>query len=441
MKFNKDFIFGVATASYQIEGGVRDGNRALSIWDTFSHTSGKIKNGENGDVACDHYHRWKEDVSLMKELGVDAYRLSIAWPRIFTAQGQYNPEGMEFYKRLLTELKAKNIKTAVTLYHWDLPQWAEDKGGWKNREICDWYVEYAKKCFEELDDLVDMWITHNEPWCQAFLGYYEGNHAPGEKSAYAGVRAAHHILLSHGMAVKEYRKFGGKKSIGITLNLYPVYADTKNFGDRVAADLNDDYQNNWFLDPLFKKSYPTRLCAAFGNKIPDYDFIREGDFDIISAPMDFLGVNFYSHNRVRYDVSKRLLNSNATTAYKKTNMNWDITPHAFYDLLYHVRTITDLPIYITENGSAWPDVLEGNEIHDKDRVDYLLAHLAEIERANEQNLNIRGYFAWSFMDNFEWSHGYSQRFGLVYVDYETQERYPKDSFYAYQKVIAEKNAQ
>lgn len=436
MNFDKSFIFGVATSSYQIEGAVAEDGRTPSIWDTYSKVEGKVFNMENGDIACDHYHRYKEDVNLIKELGVDCYRLSIAWPRIFPAPGKYNPKGMEFYKNLLRSLKEKGIKTAVTLYHWDLPQYLQDMGGWELRECADRFLEYAKMCFIELDDLTDMWITHNEPWCASILSNALGEHAPGKKDISAALKVAHHLLLSHGMAVGLYHNLGLNKPIGITLNLVPAFAKTENFSDLLAASNSNGFSNRWFLDPIFKGSYPFDMANLYATRSANFDFIKEGDFDIIGEKCDFLGVNYYNRSLVEFDPMSLTLSGGAYSSYPKTDMGWDVSPEEFIDLVKMLRAeYTDLPIYITENGSAWIDVLEDGCIHDAQRTDYLLRHLEAVAKMNELGLNIAGYFCWSLLDNFEWACGYSKRFGIVYVDFETQERIKKDSYYKYAEVI------
>lgn len=439
MHFNKEFVFGVATSSYQIEGAFNEDGRSPSIWDTFSKTEGKVCNGDNGDIACDHYHRYAEDIELINNLGVDYYRLSISWPRIYPKYGQYNEVGMNFYKNLLSELKKKGIKTAVTLYHWDLPQWAQDMGGWEIRKSTDFFLEYVEKCFIELDDLVDTWITHNEPWCAAILSNAIGEHAPGKKDISAALKVGHHILLSHGMAVKLYHKLGFKKPIGITLNLTPAYSASNSFQDKLAASNSNGYNNRWFLDPIFKGNYPYDIANLFAFRNSNFDFIKEGDFETIGEKCDFLGINYYTRSLVEYDPLTLTLSSPAYSTYEKTDMGWDVSPNEFMDLIKMIRSeYTDLPIYITENGSAWTDALHDEKIHDLKRTEYLVNHLEYISKMNDIGLNIAGYYYWSLLDNFEWGYGYSKRFGLVYVDFETQERIKKDSFYKYQQIILER---
>lgn len=436
MLFNDKFIFGVAASSYQIEGAYNKDGRTPSIWDTFSKTEGKVFNMDNGDVACDHYHRYKEDVAIIKDLGADSYRLSISWSRIFPEDGFYNPKGMEFYKNLLKELKAKGIKTAVTLYHWDLPQWLQDRGGWEVRESTDLFLEYANRCFNELDEDVDMWITHNEPWCAAFLSNALGVHAPGKKDLSAALKVAHHILVSHGRSVRLYHSLGFNKPIGITLNLTPAYPASHSFSDILAASNSNGFANRWFLDAIFKGGYPLDIVNLFAARHSDFSFIKEGDFQLIGERCDFLGINYYCRALVEFDAMSLTLASDAYSNYKKTDMGWDICPNEFIELIEMLRRdYTDLPVYITENGSAWIDIIEDGSIHDVGRIEYLNQHLEAIAKMNERGLNVAGYYYWSLMDNFEWGYGYSERFGLVYVDFETQERIKKDSFYKYQEII------
>ncbi|AEM77729.1 GH1 family beta-glucosidase [Thermoanaerobacter wiegelii] len=439
IKFPKEFVWGVATSSYQIEGAVNEDGRTPSIWDTFSKTEGKTYNGHTGDVACDHYHRYKEDVEIMKEIGVKAYRFSIAWPRIFPEEGKYNPKGMDFYKRLVDELLKRDITPAATIYHWDLPKWAYDKrGGWLNRDSVKWYVEYATKLFEELGDAIPLWITHNEPWCASILSYGIGEHAPGHKNYREALIAAHHILLSHGEAVKAFREMNIKGSkIGITLNLTPVYPASEKEEDKLAAQYADGFSNRWFLDPIFKGNYPEDMMELYSKIIGEFDFIKEGDLETISVPIDFLGVNYYTRGIVKYDEESMLKAENVPGPGKRTEMGWEISPESLYDLLKRLdREYTKLPMYITENGAAFKDeVTEDGRVRDDERIEYIKEHLKAAAKFIEEGGNLKGYFVWSLMDNFEWVHGYSKRFGIVYVDYETQKRILKDSALWYKEVI------
>lgn len=437
-RFNKDFIFGTATSSYQVEGAVNEGGRTPSIWDIFSKTPGKTYEGHTGDIACDHYHRYKEDVGLMEKIGTDAYRFSISWSRIFPEKGKYNPEGMEFYKKLIIELKKRNIKPVVTLYHWDLPIWAYNMGGWLNRNSVIWFEEYAVKVFKELNDSVKLWITHNEPICSSFFSYYEGIHAPGHTNLREALIAAHHILLSHGEVVEKFRKLNFKDSkIGITLNLIPSYPATNREEDEKAAKISDGYFMRWFLDPIFKASYPEDMKEIYKELTGYLDFIMDGDLKKISNKIDFLGVNYYSRELIKSSPDSKLKFKKVHGNFERTEMDWEIVPESLYNLILRVRNeYTAIPIYITENGAAFKDrVTREGKIHDNKRIDYLKKHLSKVADLNRKGADIRGYFLWSLMDNFEWGHGYSKRFGIIYVNFETQERILKDSAMWYKDLI------
>jgi len=437
-KFKENFIFGTAASSYQIEGAAAEGGKSPSIWDEFCKIPGKIYKGHSGDIACDHYHRYKEDVELMAKIGVDAYRFSISWPRIFPEYGKYNPEGMEFYKKLVNELKKKGIKPTATLYHWDLPAWAYEMGGWLNRDSIKWFKEYAVRVFEELNDSVRFWITHNEPLCASILGYYVGSHAPGHKNMKEALTVAHHILLSHGTAVESFRRLDFKNSeIGITLNLTPSYPSSDSKEDAEAAYRSDGLRNRWFLDPVFKASYPEDMKKVFSGFAGDLDFIKDGDLQKISIENDFLGVNYYTRAMVEFFQDSKLNFKGVHGNLKKTVMDWEICPEVLYDLIIRLREeYTKIPIYITENGAAFDDrISEDGRIHDVERIEYIREHLVRVADLNEKGANIRGYYAWSLMDNFEWAKGYQKRFGIVYIDYKTQERILKDSAIWYKDLI------
>lgn len=442
MKFAPNFVFGTATSSYQIEGAHNEGGRTPSIWDAFCDEDGKVFEKHNGDIACDHYHRYEEDIQHIKRLGVDTYRFSIAWPRIFPQKGVYNPEGMAFYKKLATRLRAEGIKPAVTLYHWDLPLWAHEEGGWVNRASVDWFLDFARACFTELDGIVDSWITHNEPWCAGFLSYHLGQHAPGHTDMNEAVRAVHHLLLSHGKAVELLKgEFKSVTPIGITLNLAPKYAKTDSVNDQLAMNNADGYANRWFLDPVFKGQYPVDMMNLFSKYVHSYAFIEEGDMETISVPCDFFGINFYSRNLVEFSAANDFLQKDAYSDYDKTGMGWDIAPSEFKDLIRRLRAeYTDLPIYITENGAAFDDELVNGRVADQNRIDYVAQHLQAVSDLNEEGMNIQGYYLWSLLDNFEWSFGYDKRFGILYVDFETQERIWKDSAHWYAGVIEQHKA-
>lgn len=437
---NGKFVFGVGTASYQIEGAVGEDGRTPSIWDTFSHTPGKVVDGDTGDVACDHYHRYKEDVQLIADLGVEYYRFSIAWPRIFPRKGEYNPAGMAFYKNLISELKAKGLKVAVTLYHWDLPQWCQDLGGWPSRDSVDWFMQFAEKCYDELGDTVDMWFTFNEPMCICEIGYGSGGHAPGIRDTRQFLQAWHHVALCHGLAVRLYRDKGLTAPIGIVMNTQQQTPyDPTNPEDVRAAKFGNEAFNGWYLSPVFRGCYPEAGKLLYRDLPGGLDYIREGDMEIIREPIDFIGINYYQEFYVRYVSEKDGIIQYETIPADgpKTMLNWNITPQGLENVIRQIREYTDLPLLVAENGCAWPDtVAEDGGVHDDQRIDYLKRHLDVVRQANGKGLNVCGYFAWSLMDNFEWSEGYGPRFGLVHVDYETQKRTPKDSYYVYRDLIA-----
>lgn len=433
-KFSKDFVWGVATASYQIEGAFDEDGRGESIWDRFSKTPGKILNGHTGDVACDHYHRYKEDVALIKELGVDSYRFSLAWPRIIPqGSGSINQKGIDFYKRLIDELLKQGISPTVTLYHWDLPQVLEDQGGWLNRDTAKYLRDYAVVAFEELSYGVDTWITLNEPWCSANLGYGTGEHAPGKKDFGSVVTASHHLLLAHGLVLEAYRELNLKEKIGITLNLYHQYPESDRPEDLDASRIADGLQNRWYLDPLFKGAYPADMTEMIALVEPH---IQDGDLELISMPKDFLGVNMYSRNIVKADENGQPLSMPPVQPI--TAMGWEVYPEGLYDLLVRVdKDYGPIPIYITENGAAYEDRVENGRVADKERKDYLERHFAQAARAIQAGVPLKGYYVWSLLDNFEWAFGYERRFGIVYVDFETQERILKDSAIWYRQFIQE----
>lgn len=442
IKFDKDFIFGASTSSYQIEGAAAEDGRSPSIWDVFSKTPGKTYKGETGDIACDHYHRFREDVALMAEIGIDAYRFSISWPRIFPQKGKYNPEGMEFYKKLIEELTKKGIKATATLYHWDMPMWLYEMGcGWLNRDSVKWFREYAVKIFEELNDSVKFWITLNEPQCSAYLGYGNGLHAPGHKNMRESLIAAHHILLSHGAAVEAFREFDFKDArIGIALNLTPAYPASDSGADIKAAFRDDGFNNRWYLDPLFKASYPEDMEKIYKDFTGELDFIKDGDLKKISVKNDFLGINYYSRHMVKFSQDSKLNFEVVHGNFERTIMDWEIVPEALYDLILRLRKeYGEIPIYITENGAAFNDIISKNgKIHDEKRINYLKDHLVKVARLNEKGADVRGYYVWSLIDTMEWSYGYSKKFGIICIDFETQKRILKDSALWYKNLIKER---
>ena len=441
MPFPADFLWGAATASYQIEGAVNEDGRGESIWDRFSHTPGMTENGDTGDVACDHYHRWPEDLDLMQEVGLKAYRFSVAWPRIFPeGGGTVNQRGLSFYARLVDELLERDIAPVVTLYHWDLPQALETRlGGWTARETAERFADYAASVFGALGDRVPQWVTVNEPWVAAFPGYHSGRHAPGHTDLRKAVRASHHLLLGHARAVQVYRSLGLPGKIGITLDLQVAAPDGDSDEDRRAAELGDGYTNRWFLDPLFHARYPSDVEALFDDRGAGLgDALEPGDLPAIAAPLDFLGMNFYMRRWYRaapdgLGFTERLAREGDAT----TEMGWGIVPDAMGEQLARLRAdYPPIPLYITENGMADREgVGADGAVHDERRIDYLRRHFAVADEALAAGTDLRGYFVWSFMDNFEWGFGYRPRFGIVHVDYETLARTPKDSARWYAGVI------
>ncbi|MFB4196185.1 GH1 family beta-glucosidase [Streptomyces carpaticus] len=449
--FPPGFSFGAATASYQIEGAHDVGGRGPSIWDTYSRTPGKVANGDTGDVACDHYHRYREDVALLKELGVDSYRFSIAWPRIQpTGSGPANAEGLDFYDRLVDELLASGITPAATLYHWDLPQALEDTGGWRVRATAERFAEYTALVAERLVDRVPRWITLNEPFCTAFVGYAIGRHAPGAREGAGALAAAHHLLVGHGLAVRALRAAGAGE-VGITLNPDRLLPATGSEADAGAVRRAETLHNEVWFDPLFAGRYPLHEDETWGEMAREAAaYRREGDLDLIAAPLDFTGINYYRPITVT-DAPFRDPEPATRTAVdirveetwrddvRHTTMGWPVVPHTFTDLLVDLRRRYPAmpPLIITENGSAEADVVSADgQVHDSDRVEYLAGHLAAVADAVAAGVDVRGYYVWSLLDNFEWAYGYEQRFGIVRVDYETLERLPKDSYHWYRDMIA-----
>jgi beta-glucosidase len=443
MPFPPGFAWGAATSSYQIEGAVTEDGRGPSIWDTFSHAPGKTVNGDTGDVACDHYHRWADDIDLMASYGLNAYRFSVAWPRIQpTGRGAANQKGIDFYRRLVDRLVERGIRPMATVYHWDLPQPLQDDGaGWQNRDTVERFAEYAAIVYDALGDGVAWWITHNEPWVVAMVGHRLGRHAPGLHDLDAELRVAHHLLLSHGRAVEAYRASGRTAPIGITLNLYPTFPERETDADRAAASLADAYGNRWYLDPVFRGSYPHELLEWLTARRP-MEFIRDGDVASVAQPIDFLGVNYYSRTvaRAPRDGETGELpfapSSQRSPEIKRTEMDWEITPRGLTELLTRIHADYGAPpIYITENGAAFNEGPSADgQIHDARRVEFMRDHLAALEAAIDRGVDVRGYFTWSLLDNFEWGEGFSQRFGITYVDYATQQRTPKDSARWYAEV-------
>jgi beta-glucosidase len=444
-RFPKGFLWGTATASYQIEGAWDEDGKGESIWDRFAHTPGRIEDGTSGDVACDHYHRWPEDVDLMKSLNLQAYRFSVAWPRVLPdGRGAVNQAGLDFYSRLVDGLLEASITPFVTLYHWDLPQALQDEGGWPERTTAEAFVEYTDVVSRHLGDRVVHWMTHNEPWAVAFAGHQMGAHAPGWQEWPAAFRAAHHLLLSHGWAVPVLRRNSPGAQVGISLNLTHVEPASDSAADLDACRRLDGHVDRWFLDPLYGRHYPADMVAdhVAQGRLParGLDFVQSGDLQAIATPTDFLGFSYYTRALVRAledggDLPH--IDSFAPEA-KRTEMGWEIYPHGLYRVLCRLHFDYQVPkLYVTENGASYSDGPDaGGRVRDERRVRYLQDHLAAAHRAIESGVPLAGYFIWSLMDNFEWAKGYTQRFGLVWIDYQTQQRIPKDSALWYHDVIA-----
>lgn len=430
------FTWGVATAAYQIEGAWNEDGRAPSIWDTFCHQPGKIENGDTGDVAADHYHRWAHDVGLMADLGVKAYRFSVAWSRILPeGRGKVNPAGLDFYSRLVDALLDRGIEPFVTLYHWDLPQSLQDRGGWAQRDTVHYFSEFAHLVGSRLGDRVTHWITHNEPFVAAFAGHFTGEHAPGLRDPVIAFQVLHHLLLSHGLAVEALRDAVARSQIGIALNLSPVHPASDTAEDRQAAVRADGVNNRLFLDPVLLGRYPDDVLAMCG---PLFPLVQPGDMERIAAPLDFLGVNYYSRSVVRHDPDFPILEASQIRPQgNEYSEMWEIYPPGLYELLTRLKAdYPPIDLYITENGIPVPDMPDQDgRVRDPRRIRYLHDHLAQVQRAVADGVPLRGYFVWSLMDNFEWAYGYKMRFGLVYVDWTTQARTVKDSGRWYAQVI------
>jgi beta-glucosidase len=440
IQFPDDFVWGAATSAYQIEGSPLADGAGASIWQRFVNTPGTIRDGDTGDVACDHYRRYVGDVALMKQIGLQAYRFSISWSRVLPqGRGAVNQKGLDFYDKLVDELLANAIKPMVTLFHWDLPVALDDMGGWLNRDIADWFADYARIMFRKLDDRVGSWATLNEPWVVSDQGYLHGALAPGHRNKYEAPIAAHNLLRAHGAAVKVYRE-EGKHQIGLVVNLEPKYPASLDAADQAAAARGHAYMNGQFLDPVFRGHYPAGMKDVFGDAWPEWP---AEDLALISQPIDFLGINYYTRSVNRDDAQSYPLRATPVrqplATYTETG--WEVFAQGLSDTLTWVaQRYGNPPIYITENGSAFfdPPVAEGGRVADPLRVNYLQKHLRAIHGAIEAGVDVRGYCVWSLFDNLEWAHGFSKRFGIVHVNFDTQERTLKDSAYYYQDVIASK---
>jgi len=440
-RFPEGFLWGVATSAQQIEGAYEEGGRGESIWDRYAKTPGNIADGSDPFTACDHYHRWRDDIELMKWLGLGAYRFSISWPRILpTGHGTPNGAGLDFYDRLVDGLLEAGIKPFITLNHWDIPQALQDAGGWPERDMTSAFVEYTDAVTRRLGDRVFSWATHNEPWCVAVQGYEEAGHAPGRRNVAEMLRTAHHLLLSHGMAVPVIRENAPRSEVGIVLNLAPGWPATAAPRDLEAARIHDGLFNRWYLDPLFKGAYPADTIAdrvIFRQlESEELPFVEDGDMKTINAPIDYLGVNYYGRSVVRMGSNERPEGVCPVPPEELTDMGWEVFPEGLTGLLQRLTADYAPPaMYITESGAAFPDVVDvDGRIHDAKRLAFLRDHMVAASEAIEAGVPLKGYFVWSLMDNFEWQHGYKMRFGLYRVDYDSQKRTPKDSAHWYRGV-------
>jgi len=436
-RFPAGFTWGTATASYQVEGAWQEDGKGESIWDRFSHTPGKILNGDTGDVACDQYHRFKEDVAIMKELGLHAYRFSISWPRVFPqGKGQVNQKGLDYYNRLVDELLANGIQPFPTLYHWDLPQALQDEGGWANRDIVGHFTTYAETVMKSLGDRVKSWMVFNEPWVFTFLGHVVGVLAPGIHDRAMGMRTMHIANLTQTSAVRAMRAIGTADSIGSAFSMSGIYPYTGSEADRAAAERQWGFTNDWFLRPIMKGEHPAAYLDMEAT-LKEAD-IRPGEVEGLKEPLDFIGVNLYSRIITANNPDEKYLGIRQVPGPgPRCNFGWEVWPAAIYRTLMRVHNDYGKPIFVTENGSSWVDEVTGDgRVHDADRVDCYNGYIGQVARAIDEGADIRGYYAWSMLDNFEWAFGYSQRFGLTYVDFENgQKRIIKDSGYWYRDLI------
>ncbi|HLC28415.1 MAG TPA: GH1 family beta-glucosidase, partial [Dehalococcoidia bacterium] len=438
LRFPADFSWGTATASYQVEGAWKEDGKGESIWDRFSHTPGTIMNGDTGDVACDQYHRYKNDIALMKELGLGGYRFSISWPRIFPdGKGKVNQEGLDYYSRLVDELLANDIRPFPTLYHWDLPQALQHVGGWANRDIIGHFTKYAETCIESLGDRVKHWMVFNEPWVFTFLGYIVGIHAPGLRDRAMGMRAMHIVNLAHASAIRAMRSVGTAEAIGTAFSMSAAYPYTESEEDRAAAERQHAFSNDWFLRPLMGGGYP-RAYVDQDRALAEMD-IQPGDDAAIKAPLDFIGINLYTRTIAANNPDETYLGVRQVPGPgPKTAFGWEVWPAALYQMITRVHRDYGLPIYVTENGCSYPTAPDvDGRVRDQERIDFYKGYIGQVARAIDEGADVRGYYAWTLIDNFEWGMGYSQRFGIVYVDFENeQKRFVKDSGYWYRDLIS-----
>ena len=433
------FTFGVATAAFQIEGGAD--KREPCIWDLFCNKPGTVADGSNGLVACDHFNRLDSDLDLIASLGVDAYRFSVSWPRVIRADGTVSQSGLDFYRRIIEGLELRGIQPYVTLYHWDLPQYLEDAGGWLNRDTCYHFRDYVDVVTKAFGDSVASYATLNEPFCSAYLGYEKGIHAPGDADLFKGRTAAHHLLLAHGLAMEVLRSNSPKASSGIVVNLSPVYPASDSESDVNAAKLADDFLFNWYVQPVLQKCYPESAWQFLPEEARP--LVMDGDMDLIGQPIDYLGINYYTREVARVDSKNGFVQLPPNESVAVTDMNWEIYPNGLRDLLIGLKhRYSNLPtIVISENGAAFKDQLVNGEVEDLDRVEFIQGHLLALNDAAEQGVDIAGYFLWSLMDNFEWAFGYEKRFGITYVDYQSQKRTLKRSGKEYCKFLNSRTGQ
>ncbi len=437
VSFPDNFVWGCATASYQIEGAWDEDGKSESIWDRFCRTPGKVRNDDTGDVACDHYHRYKDDVALMRELRLKSYRFSISWPRTYPdGLSDANDKGIDFYSKLIDELLAAGITPFPTLYHWDLPQALQEKGGWANRDTAKRFEEYAYNIVEKLGDRVKKWMIFNEPWVFTILGYMHGHHAPGIREPSMAMRATHIVNLAQGMAARAMRETGKVEELGTAFSMSGAYPASNSQADKDAAERQFGFANLWFLEPMQNGRYPD---AYVGGTDLERMGVEPGDMEIVKAPADFIGINLYTGSDVAHDSQDPNLGVRPVQGenVERTDFGWEVRPEALYDVIMRIWNDYGLPIYVTENGASYGDSPnEDGEVPDERRVSFLQRYIAQVARAIDEGADVRGYYLWSLMDNFEWAFGYDHRFGITYVDFETQKRTIKQSGYWYRDVIA-----
>lgn len=439
MKFDDSFEFGISTTSYSVEGAYDADGKGASIWDEFCKIDNAIIDGNNGNVSSNHYELLDKDIALLKDLGISNYNFSISWARIFPEKDTYNEKGMEFYKNLCEKLIEQDITVTITLYHWDLPEWCQQLGGWTNRNITEWFLQYCQVCFKELDKYCSKWITIASPLEPAILGYYTGEHAPGHKDINEALTAIHHLLLAHGACYKLYVKMNYTKPMGISLNVSPVHPATDSIRDQLAAEFYDGFVNRMFLEPLFTGQYPTDILNTLSYQATStFSFIERADLIMIYSSCDFVGLTYSNRTFVSYDENAPYHFAFADASNISTPKNPILDPNGLKDAIDIIREYSDLPIYITESGYSCKDVLLEDEVHDKERMDFIMDTLKIILKLNKDGEKIYGYSVKSLLDGFEWNKGFTSPYGLVYVDFDTMDRYPKDSYYIYKDIIKER---